>query len=142
MSANDLLAHAIKALAYRFIKATTGSTDSFGGYKLSPHTRSPTEILNHMYDLVVKTITMIQQGHFNCPIPEVLPFEPERVRLIDGLGELRTTIESNLIEDDVCERLLQGPILDLASHIGQLAMLNGLNGTIIQRENYYGADIN
>ncbi|MBD2705332.1 hypothetical protein IC229_32245 [Spirosoma sp. BT702] len=141
MSANALLAHAVKVLAYRFIKATTGSTDSFAGYKLSPHTRSPNEILNHMYDLTVKTIMMIQQGHFNCPIPEVLPFEPERDRLIDGLGELRTTIESNLIEDDVCERL-QGPLLDLASHIGQLAMLNGLNGTIIQRENYYGAEIN
>ncbi|MBD2703341.1 hypothetical protein IC229_22035 [Spirosoma sp. BT702] len=141
MSANDLLAHAVKALAYRFIKATTGSTDSFGGYKLNSHTRSPNEILNHMYDLVVKTRTMIQQGHFNCPIPEVLPFEPERDRLINGLGELRTAIESHQIEDDVCGRLLQGPLLDLASHIGQLAMLTGLNGTIIQRENYYRADI-
>jgi hypothetical protein len=142
MSDNELLAHSIKALAYRFTKAINGSTDNFGHYKISPHTRSPNEIINHMDDLVIKTIAMIQKGHFNCPPPEELDFEGERNRLVDGLQKLRTTIESTLIEDDVCKRLLQGPILDIATHIGQLAMLNGLNGNKIQKESYYSADIN
>jgi len=39
------------------------------------------------------------------------------------------------------KRLLQGPILDMATHIGQLAMLNGLNGNPVPKESYYNADI-
>ncbi|GAB3966958.1 hypothetical protein GCM10028806_08380 [Spirosoma terrae] len=142
MSDSDLLAHAIGALAYRFTVAISGCSESFGNYKISSHTRSPTEILNHMYDLVIKTMTMIQEGHFNCPPPEILSFDSEYNRLVEGLQELREIVKTVPIADDVCKRLLQGPILDIATHIGQLAMLNGLNGNKIPKENYYIADIN
>lgn len=141
MSDNELLTHAIKAVAYRLSRATNGSTENFGKYTISSHTRSPNEILNHMYDLTVKTIKMLQEGHFTSPPPEVLDFERERNRLIDGLQELQKMIDITLIEDDVCKRLLQGPILDMATHIGQLAMLNGLNGNKIAKESYYNADL-
>jgi hypothetical protein len=142
MRDNDLLAHTIGALAYRLTVATTGSTESFGNYKIGSHTRSPNEILNHMYELVIKTITMIQQGHFNCSPPEALGFISERNRLIEGLQELQKVANTVPIVDDVRKRLLQGPILDIATHVGQLAMLNGLNGNKIPKENYYSANIN
>ncbi|MDB5243139.1 MAG: hypothetical protein JWP57_3764 [Spirosoma sp.] len=141
MSDTQLLAHAVKALHYRLLKVTHGSTEHFGDYRISSHTRSPNEILNHMDDLVTKTITMIEEGHFNCPLPEVLDFDGERNRLVDGLHKLQKAIEITPIEDDVGKRLLQGPILDIATHIGQLAMLNGLNGNKIASESYYRAEM-
>lgn len=141
MSDNELLTHAIKAITYRFRKATHGSTKNFGNYRISSHTRSPNEILNHMYDLTVKTIRMLQEGNVTSQPPAVLDFDRERNRLIDGLEELQKTIAMTPMEDDVGKRLLQGPILDMATHIGQLAMLNGLNGNKIAKESYYNADI-
>jgi len=39
------------------------------------------------------------------------------------------------------ERLLQGPIADALTHVGQLAMLRHLHGSPIRGENYFKADI-
>ena len=114
MSHNELIAHAIKAITYRFMKATGRSTENFGNYKMSSHTRSPNEILNHMYDLVVKTMTMLQEGHFNSSLPEVLDFESEHNRLIDGLQKLQKMIDTTLIEDEVSKRLLHGTTIIIA----------------------------
>ncbi|GAB3716741.1 hypothetical protein GCM10027592_58310 [Spirosoma flavus] len=141
MSDNELLTHVVKALAYRFTKAADGSAADFGMYQVSLHSRSPNEILNHMNDLVIKTITMVQEGHFTCPPPEALDFEGERNPLLDGFEELQKMVNSSGLEAAVRKRLLQGTILDIATHIGQLVMLNGLNGNKIQKENYYEATI-
>jgi hypothetical protein len=39
------------------------------------------------------------------------------------------------------ERLLQGPVADALTHVGQLAMLRHMFGSPIRGENYYRADI-
>ncbi|MBN8820742.1 MULTISPECIES: hypothetical protein [unclassified Spirosoma] len=141
MCNNELLAHAVKALAYRFRKAINGSADPFGTFTISTHTRSPNQIINHMYDLAVKTKLMITEGSISCPAPSVLDFAGETTRFIEALHELVITIDSVPISSDMRKRLLQGPILDMATHIGQLAMLNGLNGNPVPKESYYNADI-
>ena len=38
-------------------------------------------------------------------------------------------------------RLLQGPLADAMTHIGQLALLRRMTGTPVQGENYFVADI-
>ena len=138
---NELLTHSIKAIKYRFIKSIEGASDAFGDFKVGTDARSPNEIINHMYDLVSKTIKMIQDGVFSKDSPDLLNFRDEVERFILGLDELQETISSNEIELNFQERLLQGPILDITSHIGQIAMLNGLNGNKVKRNNYYSADL-
>ncbi|PSL48297.1 hypothetical protein CLV51_1021164 [Chitinophaga niastensis] len=138
---NEILKHSINAIEYRFIKATAGSKDNFGDYKISDHTRSPNEIINHMYDLATKTKTMIKEGHFNCPVPESLKFEDEVKRFLSAIKELEAVIANSEISIEISKKLLQGPILDMATHIGQIAMLNGLNGNKITKESYFAADL-
>jgi hypothetical protein len=138
---NEILIHSIKAINYRFIKATAGSKDNFGNYKVNPNTRSPCEIINHMFDLARKTRSMITEGHFNCPSPEILDFNGESNRFIGSLQELQSVMNEKEIDIEISKKLLQGPILDIATHIGQIAMLNGLNGNKIPKENYYSADL-
>jgi hypothetical protein len=138
---NEILNHSIKAIEYRFKKATAGSKDNFGDFKISDHTRTPNEIINHMFDLATKTKTMIREGHFNCPLPERLEFKAETKRFLSGLKELQTVIGETEIEIEISKKLLQGPILDIVTHIGQIAMLNGLNGNKISKESYYSANL-
>lgn len=95
-----------------------------------------------MVDLATKTNTMIKEGHFNCPPPELLDFSQECERFYFGLSELKTSINNYEIDIEICKKLLQGPILDIATHIGQIAMLNGLNDNRIPKESYYLADLN
>lgn len=94
-----------------------------------------------MFELATKTKTMINEGHFNCPTPGNLEFEEESERLQSTLKELKTAISKKEIDTEISKKLLQGPILDIATHIGQIAMLNGLNGNKILKESYYSTDL-
>jgi hypothetical protein len=138
---NEILNHAIKAIEYRFRKVIAGSSNDFGNFKVSDHTRTPNEIINHMFDLAIKTKTMVSEGHFNSPPPALLEFPAEVERFLIGLEELQNTIAQKEIEITISKKLLQGPIVDMATHVGQIAMLNGLNGNKIVKESYYAAGL-
>ncbi len=135
----QVLSHVIKTIQYRFIKATTGSKEDFGTFKLNEQTRSPNEIIHHMFDLAAKTKSMLNRGHFIVSVYELLDFPDETKRFLNELEELQLTIDSVRIDLELSKKLLQGPILDMVTHIGQIAMLNGLHGNKIQKENYYNA---
>jgi hypothetical protein len=137
----ELLNHALKAIKYRFEKATVGSLDNFGEFRVSNHTRSPSEIVNHMFDLVNKTITLITDGDMNTESPELMKFGEECQRFVIGLEKLMIVLQQSQIDLFTCKRLLQGPILDITTHIGQLALLNGLNANKIGKENYYALNL-
>ena len=94
-----------------------------------------------MFDLAAKTNTMIKEGHFNCPPPAMLGFNEECKRFLIELKKLQTSINNYEIDIEICKKLLQGPILDITTHIGQISMLNGLNDNKIPKESYYSADL-
>ncbi|QEC69285.1 hypothetical protein FRZ67_18940 [Panacibacter ginsenosidivorans] len=134
---NQLLVHAVKAIAYRFSKATMGSKADFGNFAISTPARTPNEIIRHMFDLAVKSRSLLTEGHFNVAYPNALDFEGERERLLRGLEDLATVLQLRAIDVDTSKKLLQGPILDMTTHVGQIAMLNGLHGNKIPGESYY-----
>lgn len=137
----EFLNHALKAIKYRFEKATAGSLENFGEFRVSDHTRSPSEIVNHMFDLVNKTNSIITGGDIYTETPVLMKFDEEYHRFLFGMEELMTALLESQIDMFVCKRLLQWPILDITTHIGHLALLNGLNGSKIGKENYYALDL-
>ena len=137
----EMLIHATRAARYRFMKATNGADENFGDFKVHAASRSPAQIVNHMVDLANKTKQMIAEGNFDCASPGLLPFLQEKERLLDGLEALEALMRESKIAPDTAKRLLQGPILDMVSHAGQLAMLNGMNGNKVAKESYYDAEI-
>lgn len=137
----EILIHSVKATRYRFTKATEGANATFGDYRVDEQARTPKEIVNHMYDLASKTKQMITTGNFNCPSPQMLGFLEEKKRFLNCLNELEATLLTATVSLATGKKLLQGPILDMATHVGQLAMLNGLSGNKVPRESYYNADI-
>lgn len=132
-----LLVHSVRAIKYRFIAVTTGSKESFGEFRVSPQTRTPNEIIHHMVDLVTKTGVRIREGHFNVPEAMAVDFEEEKMRMLQGLDDLTGLLETVSLDLDLACRLLQGPLLDITTHIGQLALLNGLHGNRIPRQDYF-----
>jgi hypothetical protein len=52
---NELLRHTVATIGYRFQKSITNSNENFGDFKIGKDTRTPTEIVNHMFDLLTKT---------------------------------------------------------------------------------------
>jgi hypothetical protein len=136
---NELLIHTVKTIRYRFIRATRAASAGFGDFRIGPDTRQPKEIVNHMFDLATKTISMLQHGHFSTPRPEQRNFQQEQERLLAALNALQDCLGSIRPEPMLSKKLLQGPLLDMVTHIGQLAMLNGLHGNKVPRESYFDA---
>ncbi|MEJ7691749.1 hypothetical protein [Daejeonella sp.] len=138
---NYMLAQAIKSIEYRFIKSTISSKEGFGEFKISPQTRTPVEIMNHMFDLARKTKTMVTEGHFNVPAVEISGFSEERERLLNEIKVLTLVISESEIDLDIAKKLLQGPVMDMATHTGQIAMLNGIHGNKIPGESFYDVEM-
>lgn len=138
---NELLLHTVKTIRYRYIRATQTASASFGEFRIGKSTRTPKEIVNHMTDLATKTISMLQDGHFGIPSPEQLNYQEEQERFLAALADLENCLNRLQPEPAQSKKLLQGPLLDMVTHIGQLAMLNGLHGNKIPRESYYDAGL-
>jgi len=138
---NDLLRHVLATIGYRFQKAVTNSNENFGDFKIGKNTRTPSEIVNHMFDLLSKTKIFIEEGRFDNIAPTLLDFNSEVECFNLELGNLDNTLSENELEINYSKRLLQGPLLDIMCHVGQIAMLSGLNGNRIQAEDYSSATI-
>jgi hypothetical protein len=134
------LRHYLATLAYRLQRALEGAPDEFPDYRPSPTTRSPHEIVWHLTGLIGYARTVLRGGVWT---PDRLhSFDAEIDRFHDVLEQLALDLESGDLPQDVGpERLLQGPLADAMTHVGQLAYLRRLVGSPVAPENFMLADI-
>jgi len=66
--------------------------------------------------------------------------EIERFKM--ELKEIDKTLDSTELGIDYSKRLLQGPLSDILTHIGQISMLQRLNDKPIEAEDFSSAEIN
>ena len=67
-------------------------------------------------------------------------WDAEVARLFARLAELDVLLQEPL-PADAAEKLIQGPLADALTHVGQLALLRGLYGVPIRPESYARAAI-
>lgn len=136
----EFLRHAVATLAYRGGKAIREAPEDFASFRIGPETRSPAEILAHIGDLLYWALSQAE-GHEVWRDAGPRSWEDEIERFYDGLARL----DARLASGEPCgcpeEKMLQGPIADALTHVGQIAMLRGLAGFPVRAENYYRADI-
>jgi hypothetical protein len=138
--ARQLLRHALATLAYRGGKAVRGAPDSFSDFHASEDTRTPGQILAHIGDLLdwaLSTARGQQQWHESSP----LPWSEEVARFFAALEAFDAYLASDSPLNAPAEKLLQAPIADALTHVGQIAILRRLAGLPIRAENYYVAKI-
>ena len=136
------LQHFLGAVAYRAQKALRDAPASFSGFSAGQQTRSPVEILRHMTSVLGYARTLFVGGSYpRCPDP--LPtFAAEIARFHETLDALSRELEAGTPLRDVSEQqLLQGPLADVMTHIGQLALLRRLAGAPVPPENFLFADV-
>jgi hypothetical protein len=134
----ELLRHALATLAYRATRALEGAPDHFAGYAETG--RCPVEILAHMGDLfdwALATAVGKERWHNSQP----LAWAAEQQRFFQSLQALDAFLASGEPLYAPVERLLQGPVADALTHVGQLAMLRRLSGSPTKGENFYVAAI-
>jgi hypothetical protein len=139
-TARELLRHAVATLAYRGGKAIRGAPESFAEFRASEKTRTPGQILGHLGDLFDWALSMAKgkQEWHDSPL---LKWDESSKRFFAALQAFDDYLASSETMHASVDKLLQGPVADALTHVGQIAMLRGISGSSIRPENYYKADI-
>jgi hypothetical protein len=135
-----LLRHAVATLAYRGGKTLRGSPPGFGDFRAAPGVRTPAEILAHLGDLLEWARSQaVGKAAWKAAPP--LPWEQEVERFFAALAALDGQLAGGEQAGLPAEKLLQGPIADAFTHVGQLALLRRIAGSPVRGENFARADI-
>jgi hypothetical protein len=139
-AARPVLRHLLATLAYRASKVLRDVPPSFGSRSFGAPTRKPVLIVAHLADLMAWGRTQAHGEHVwragggEDWETEVQRFYAELAALDRALSEERGSVGA-------AEKLLQGPLADALTHVGQLAMLRGMVGTPVRPESYARAEI-
>jgi hypothetical protein len=136
----ELLRHALATLAYRGGKAVRGAPEGFAEFPVDAGVRGPGKILAHIGDLMDWALTIaIGKRLWRDSTP--LPWNKEVDRFFASLKKFDDYLASSEPVHASPEKLLQGPIADALTHVGQLAMLRRMAGGPLKGESYYEAEI-
>ena len=136
---NKMVIHLIDTIIFRFKKATEHRNDSYYDLSLGKEVRTPLQILDHMLDLTDYTMYILSDA--KAGQREHSSWDESATRFIHNLGELKAFLQREMIEDDRIKRVIQGPLSDALTHVGQLAMMSRLNDTPVSKINYSKADL-
>ncbi len=137
--------HALATLAYRAAKVFRDVPDSFPFLELGSGVRTPLQILAHMADLMAFSTAALQEREPGERPPErggtARSWDEDQRRFFDTLDRLDKLVASGAGSDETLSRLLQGPIADALTHVGQLSLLRRVAGSPIPGESFYRAEI-
>lgn len=135
-----MLRHLVATLAYRASKVLRDTPERFATMNVGPSARRPVQIVAHMADLMSWAVTLAQ-GEYVWKAEGGEDWDVEVARFFDKLGALDRELESREPPRDAMEKLIQGPLADALTHVGQLAMLRGISGSPVRPESYARAEI-
>jgi hypothetical protein len=138
--ARSLLRHAVATVRYRGNKSLRDIGPEFAQFRISESVRTPVEILTHIGDLFDWALRL-SHGTSQWTEAAPLPWDEEVARFHRVLDDFDARLDSAESISASVERLMQGPVADALTHVGQLATLRRLAGSPIKSENYFKADI-
>jgi hypothetical protein len=135
-----IVRHLVATLAYRAAKVLRDPPPGFGASAFGTTTRRPGQIVAHMADLMAWAVTLTR-GDYVWKAAGSEDWDAEVARFFDGLA----VVDRALAEDGPfagsIEKLIQGPLADSLTHVGQLAMLRGMAGAPVRPESYARAEV-
>jgi hypothetical protein len=98
------------------------------------------DIVAHMGDLMAWALTLAR-GESVWKAEGSANWEHEVARFFRGLTALDEILADGSSTAGALEKVIQGPLADALTHVGQLAMLRGMAGAPIRPESYARAEI-
>lgn len=132
-----LFRHSLATIAYRGGKTLRDASESFPSFRASDTSRSPAQILAHMADLLEWALRLAEgneswRSAWHPVAPDI--WNSDVNRFFESLKQLDAFFAAGKPSAISVETLFQGPIADVLTHIGQLAMLRRLSGSPIKGE--------
>lgn len=134
-----VLRHLTATLAYRAAKVLRDVPGDFATRSFGDATRVPVLIVAHLGDLMTWAVSMAHGGFVWKPEGSG-DWNVEVARFFDNLAALDRELASDAFAGSP-EQLIQGPLADALTHVGQLAMLRGMAGVPVRPESYARAEV-
>lgn len=137
----QLMRHTLATLAYRANRVLDGAPEGFADFDAGQGVMTPRKMLNHMSLILTYAKAQLMGDEFQRPT-EVDDWSMEIDRFYETVTALDAAAESGFKADgETVLRMLQGPILDALTHVGQLSLLRRLAGSPTPRDHYIKASI-
>ena len=136
----ELLRHMVATVAYRGGLAITDAPADFASFRAHETTRTPAEILAHIGDLFDGSFHLLK-GEMVFLTSEPLPWKEEVARFFSAVKQLDSFLASEASLALPVEKLIQGPVGDALTHVGQIVMLRRMFGKPIRVGEYFTAEI-
>jgi len=133
-----MMRHFLATLAYRTRKSVAGAPADFGAFLGAGKT--PSAIVSHMGDLLEWAISWFDTQRWKPANGS--DWDKNVVRFFVLMKELDALLASDApLRCYNEERMLQGPLADAMTHVGQLAMLRRMSGAATAPENFAEAPV-
>jgi hypothetical protein len=136
----EVLRHMVATVGFRGKVAIRDAPQDFAHFRPATDVRSPGEILAHIGDLLEGSHYLLR-GEFIELTSEPLPWDEEGERFFAAVTSLETFLASDAPLAHSVEKMVQGPVGDALTHIGQIIMLRRMVGVPIREEQYFTAEI-
>jgi len=144
MDERSLLRHLTATIAYRADAALEGAPADLAGFHAGEGARTALELCRHIADLVEWSARLAggpqaQPAAVADPAADPWPAAVDRIRI--ACRQLDEQLARADLSAVPVERLVQGPLADSLTHVGQLALLRRLAGHAMAPHNYFRAEV-
>jgi hypothetical protein len=136
----EVLRHVVATVAYRGGIAVSDAPEDFAVFRVDGGGRAPGEILAHIGDLLEGSLYLLR-GELVHLTSSPLPWDEEVSRFFTGAKRLDSYLASGAPLACRVEKLIQGPVGDALTHVGQIVMLRRMAGSPVRAESYFTAEI-
>ena len=136
----EVLRHMVATVAYRGGLAVTDAPEDFAEFRAHETTRTPGEILAHIGDLLEGSLHLVK-GEMVYLTSAPLSWEEEVKRFFSAVKKFDSYLASEAPLACPVEQLIQGPVGDALTHVGQIVMLRRMAGKPIEGGEYFTANI-
>ena len=136
----EVLRHMVATVAYRGGLAVADAPESFAAFRAHQSTRTAGEILAHIGDLLQGSLLLVK-GEMVYLTSTPLPWTEEITRFFSAVKEFDSYLASDAPLGCAVEKLVQGPIGDALTHVGQIVMLRRMAGIPVRAASYFTAEI-
>lgn len=138
--ARALLRHLVATLAYRASKVLRDCPPTVAEHRVSPTSRCPVEIVTHMGDLIDWAIGLANGAYVWKPAGS-RGWQGDVDRFFAALETLDARLAAPEPLGFPAETMIQGPLADALTHVGQLALIRGAAGAAVRPESYARAEV-
>lgn len=132
----EILRHLIATIVMRGRVGIDGAPDDFAAFRVNEDSKSPAEILAHIGDLLEGSY-FLMSGEMIYLASSPLEWSEEVARFLAAAKKLDSLVVSDMELHQPIKKLIQGPIADALTHIGQIIMLRRLAGFPTTAKSYF-----